>query len=66
MITYKRSATSPEALEVVLPERVSELHPDMRIEVPDGWHVLYSSQKNILTVEPLVVASVQAPLLPPN
>jgi len=57
MIRYKRSATSPEGLEVVLLEPVRELHPDLRIEVPNMWHVVFSSLTSTLTAEPLAEAS---------
>ncbi len=53
MIIYKRSATSPVDLEVVQSVPVQELPADLHIEVPDTWHVVFSSQKSILTAAPL-------------
>jgi len=58
MITYRRSATSPVALEVAPLGPEPELLPNLHIEVPDMWHAVFSSQKRTLTVEPLAEVSV--------
>ncbi len=53
MIVYKRSATSPVDLEVVPFQPVQELPANLRIEVPNTWHAVFSSQKSTLTLAPL-------------
>jgi len=57
MIIYRRSATSPADLEVVQLVPVQELPPNLRIEVPNMWHVVFSSQESTLTVAPLAEVS---------
>jgi len=52
MTVWKPSATSPEGLEVVPSVSVPVLLPNMRIEVPNTWRVVFSSQKGTLTVGP--------------
>jgi len=39
-------------------EPVRELPLSLRIEVPDTWHAVFSSQNNTLTLAPLVEESV--------
>lgn len=46
------------ALEVAPSAPLPKLHPKLHIEVPNGWHAVFSSQKNTLTLEPQVVASL--------
>jgi len=58
MITYKPSATSPGGLEEVQLAQVLALPPKLRIEVPDTWHAVFSSQNGTLTVEPLAEVSL--------
>ncbi len=58
MTVWKPSATSPEGLEVVSSAPPQELLPDTRIEVPNTWRVVFSSQKNLLTVAPPVEVSL--------
>ncbi len=57
MTVWKPSATSPEGLEVVPLAPSAGLPSDLRIEVPSTWSVVFSSQKNTLTVGPLVEES---------
>ncbi len=52
MTVWKPSATSPEGLEEVSLAQPQELLSDTRIEVPSTWRVVFSSQKNLLTVAP--------------
>ena len=59
MTVYKRSATSPVDLEVVQSVPVQELPASLRIEVPNTWHAVFSSQKSTLTLAPLAVVSQQ-------
>ncbi len=58
MIVYRRSGTSPEALEEAPSPQVPVLLSGLRIEVPDMWHAVFSSQKGTLTVEPLEEVSL--------
>ncbi len=60
MIVYKRSATSPVDLEVVSLEPVRELPANLRIEVPNTWQAVFSSQESTLTLGPLAEVSQSA------
>ncbi len=52
MTVWKPSATSLEGLEVVPSAPAPKLLAGLRIEVPNTWRVVFSSQKGTLTVGP--------------
>ncbi len=52
MTVWRRSATSPEVLEVAPKAPLPVLASNLRIEVPNTWLVAFSSQKSLLTVGP--------------
>ncbi len=58
MKVYVPSGVSQVVQEAPSSGQAPDLHPSMRIEVPEGWEVTFSSQESQLLLRPLEGAPV--------